>query len=153
MAARISHFLPATTKFSCSLSNMKIFLLCFLSLALDLFCPFSRWASLACRLLSPFLCLSKLYIPNLWTWRHRYRNRFRFPFSSWLTLCFTRHGWLRDFSSEITSSCIWVAIPVNWVVYIGRPVVRTDARSSGRALKGTWLPKFLGWVDDQIFLR
>ena len=30
------------------------------------------------------------------------------------------------------------------------PVVRTDGRSSGRALKGTWLPKFLGWVDDQI---
>ena len=33
-------------------------LLCFLSLALDLCCPFSRWASLACRLLSLFLCLS-----------------------------------------------------------------------------------------------
>ena len=33
-------------------------LLCFLSLALNLCCPFSRWASLACRLLSLFLCLS-----------------------------------------------------------------------------------------------
>ena len=33
-------------------------LLCFLSLALDLCRPFSRWASLACRLLSLFLCLS-----------------------------------------------------------------------------------------------
>ena len=33
-------------------------LLCFLSLALDLCRPFSRWASLACRLLSLFLGLS-----------------------------------------------------------------------------------------------
>ena len=33
-------------------------LLCFLSLALDLCRPFSRWVSLACRLLSLFLCLS-----------------------------------------------------------------------------------------------
>ena len=33
-------------------------LLCFLSLALDLCRPLSRWASLACRPLSLFLCLS-----------------------------------------------------------------------------------------------
>ena len=33
-------------------------LLCCLSLSLDLCCPFSGWASLACRLLSLFLCLS-----------------------------------------------------------------------------------------------
>ena len=42
------HFVPPTNK--C--------LLCFLSLALDLRRSFSRWASLACRLLSLFLCLS-----------------------------------------------------------------------------------------------
>ena len=34
------------------------FHICFFSLALDLCRPFSRWASLACRLLSLFLCLS-----------------------------------------------------------------------------------------------
>ena len=33
-------------------------LLCFLSLALNLCRPFSRWASLACRLLSLFRCVS-----------------------------------------------------------------------------------------------
>ena len=38
--------------------QQKKCLLCFLSLALDLCRPFSRWASLACRLLSLFLCLS-----------------------------------------------------------------------------------------------
>ena len=52
----ISHFVTAATKFS---SNKKC-LLCLLSLALDLqLCrPFSPWTSLACRLLSLFLCLS-----------------------------------------------------------------------------------------------
>ena len=38
--------------------QQKKCLLCFLSLALDFCRPFSRWASLACRLLSLFLCLS-----------------------------------------------------------------------------------------------
>ena len=38
--------------------QQKKFLLCFLSLALDLGRPFSRWASLAYRLISLFLCLS-----------------------------------------------------------------------------------------------
>ena len=42
------HFVPPTNK--CRL--------CFLSLALDLRRSFSRWASLACRPLSLFLCLS-----------------------------------------------------------------------------------------------
>ena len=57
VAASISHFVTAATKFSCCSSNKKC-LLCFLSLALGLFRPFSRWASLACRLLSLFLCIS-----------------------------------------------------------------------------------------------
>ena len=53
VAASISHFVTAPTNFSCCSSNKKC-LLCFLSLALDLCLPFSRWASLACRLLSLF---------------------------------------------------------------------------------------------------
>ena len=57
VAANISHFVTAATKFWCCFPTKK-YLLCFLSLALDLCRPFSRWASLACRLLSLFLCLS-----------------------------------------------------------------------------------------------
>ena len=57
VAASISHFVTAATKFSCCSSNKKC-LLCFLSLAQDLCRPFSRWASLAFCLLSFFLCLS-----------------------------------------------------------------------------------------------
>ena len=43
---------------------IKNCLLCCLSLALDLCRPFSRWASLACRLLSLFLCLSLALFSN-----------------------------------------------------------------------------------------
>ena len=55
VAASISH-LTATTQFSCCSSNKKMspfFISHFKSLS-----PFSRWASLACRPLSLFLCLS-----------------------------------------------------------------------------------------------
>ena len=48
---------PSLQNFHVVLPTKKC-LLCFLSLALDLCRPFSRWASLACRLLSLFLCLS-----------------------------------------------------------------------------------------------
>ena len=57
VAASISHFLTAATRFLCFSSNKKC-LLWFLSLALALCRPFSRSASLACCLLSLFLCLS-----------------------------------------------------------------------------------------------
>ena len=50
-------FPSAAKKFSCCSSNKKTSL-CILSLALAVYRSFSRWASLACRLLSLFLCLS-----------------------------------------------------------------------------------------------
>ena len=58
VADSISHFRTATTEFSCCPSKKKMSPLFFLSLALALCRPFSRWASLACRLLRLFLCLS-----------------------------------------------------------------------------------------------
>ena len=57
VATSISHFVTTAKKFSRCSSNKK-FLLYFFSLTLDLCRPFSRWVSLACRLLSLFLCLS-----------------------------------------------------------------------------------------------
>ena len=58
VATSISHVVTAAiTKFSCRFSNKKVSFV-FLSLALDLCRPFYRWASLACRRLSLFLCLS-----------------------------------------------------------------------------------------------
>ena len=66
VAASISHFLTAATKFSCrSSTKKKNCPLCFFSLVRAICGPFSRWASLACRLLSLFLCLSlSLYSKN-----------------------------------------------------------------------------------------
>ena len=57
------------------------------------------------------------------------------------------------FPVKITSSCIWVAIPVYWVILhsFGMPVVRTDGRLVGRSTV-TWLPNFLGWVVYHIFV-
>ena len=72
VVASISYFLTAATKLSCcSLSCLvtKKCLLCCLSLALYLCRPFSRWASVACRLLSLFLCLSLALFSNFWEWQ------------------------------------------------------------------------------------
>ena len=82
----------------------------FLFLALALYRSFPRWVSLACRLLSPFLCLSlSLYSKfvgmainlSLILWQHGWRNNFRFRLY-WLFsfLCFTRCGWLCDFKPK-----------------------------------------------------
>ena len=53
------------------------------------------------------------------------------------------------FPAKITSSCIWVAIPVGWVI-LHWYACGADGRLVGSTV--TWLPKFLGWVDYQIFL-
>ena len=53
------------------------------------------------------------------------------------------------FPAKITSSCIWVAIPISWVI-LHWYAWGADGPSVGRTV--TWLPKFLGWVDYQIFL-
>ena len=52
------HFSFCHRRFRWKKIPTKKCLLCFSSLALDLCLPISRWASLACRLLSLFLCLS-----------------------------------------------------------------------------------------------
>ena len=100
----------------------------FLSLALDLCRPFSRWASLSCRLLTLFLCLSlapySKFVDmtinlSLILQTTGYRNNFRFPFSSlltlWMSLLYKTRVGMR-LPTKITSSCIWVAIPVDWVI-------------------------------------
>ena len=131
----------------------KKYLLCFLSLALDLCRPFSRWASLACHVLSLFLCPSfALYSKfvdmtinlSLYFRQHGYRNNFRFPFSCLLTLqlpLLYKTPVAMRFPSKITSSCIWVAIPVHWVI-LHWYACGADGRSGGRTV--TWLPNFLG---------
>ena len=67
VGASISYFPTAAPKFSCFSSNEKMSPLSFISRSVCR--SFSRWALLACRLLSLFLCLPLLCIPNLWTWQ------------------------------------------------------------------------------------
>ena len=98
-----------------------------------------------------------LYIPNLWTWQftlaqyfrqHGLRNNFHFPFSSLLTLqlpMFFKTWVAIRFRSKITPCCIWVAIPVGWVI-LHLYACGADGRSLG-LFTGSWLPNFLRWVD------
>ena len=100
---------PPLQNFHAVLPTKKC-MFCFLSLAINPCRPFSRWALLACRLLSLFLCLSSCSIfqicehdnlSKLNTSDNTDRetiSAFRFRLY-WLfcCLCFTRRWWLCDF--------------------------------------------------------
>ena len=145
MAASICHFVTAATKFSCCSSNKKLSPL-FLSLALNPCRPFSRWASLACCPLSLFLCLSlalyfkfvdmTIYLSLILIRQHGYRNNFRLPFSSLLTLLLSllyKTLVAMRFPAKITTSCIWVAMLVDWVI-LHCYACGADGRSLGRVV-------------------
>ena len=68
VAASIFIFSPSLKNFHVVLPKKKC-LLCFWSLTVALCRSFSRWASLACRLLSLFSLFLFLYHPNLWAWQ------------------------------------------------------------------------------------
>ena len=114
-------------------------LLCFLSLALDLRRPFSHWASLACRLLPLFLCLSvALYskFANLTITVHNTDTEtisaFRFRLY-WLFSCpcFTRRRWLCDFPPKYPRVVFGLPYLLIELFYIGMTVLRTDGPAVG----------------------
>ena len=82
-----------------------------------------------------------------------HRNNFRFPFSYlltlWLSLLHKTRVAMR-FPGEISSSCIWVAIPVDWAS-LHWYACSVDGRSVGRTV--TWLPKFFRMGRLTHFLR
>ena len=116
VAASISHFVTAATKFSCYSSNKKMSLLFFISCSRSL-SPFFSLSFPGRRLLSLFLCPSlALYskfvdneskVNTLDNTDTETISAFRFR----LYLLFSKR-----FPAKITASCIWVAIPVDWVV-------------------------------------
>ena len=129
VAARISHFVTAATKFSCRSSNKKMCLLCFLSLALDLCRPFSRWVSLAWRFFPFFSVFLLLCIPILAASALQDAGGYAISRQNNIKLHLGCHTcWLR----HLTLVFLW------------------RRRTVGRTV--TWLPKFLGWVDYHIFL-
>ena len=77
-----------------------------------------------------------------------YRNNFRFPFSSlltlWLSLLHKTRVGLR-FPVKITSSCIWIAMPVDWVIlhwYAWRTVGQTYGHVITKISRMGTLPDF-----------
>ena len=118
--------------------QQKKCLLSFLSLALDLSRPLSRWASVACRPLSLFVCLSlALYSKFV-------------DFIDSLVVSASQDAGGNAISRQNNLSYIWVAIPVEWVI-LHWYACGADGRSVGRCTV-TWLPNFLGWVVYHIFL-
>ena len=113
VAASISHFVTAATKFSCYSSNKKMSLLFFISCSRSL-SPFFSLSFPGRRLLSLFLCPSlALYskfvddeskVNTLDNTDTETISAFRFR----LYLLFSKR-----FPAKITASCIWVAIPVD----------------------------------------
>ena len=118
-------------------------LLCLLFLALAICCPFFLWVSLACRLLSlflsHFLSLYSKFVDmtinlSLILRQHRYRNNFRFPFSSLLTLWLSllhKTGLATRFPAKITSShhTCWLSYFALVCLWCGRTVGRSGVRS------------------------
>ena len=131
VAASISHFLTTATKFSWC-SPKKIMSTWFFTLALDRCHPFF---SMSFAGLPPTFSFSSSFsfsifqicghdnlskVNTLDNTDTETISAFRFRLY-WLfnCLCFARSGWLRlmamRFPVKITSSCLWVAIPVEWV--------------------------------------
>ena len=155
--------LPPLQNFHVILPTKKC-LLCFLSLALDLCRPFSRWASLACRPLSLFLGLSfALYSKfvhmtiNLSLILSKTRIQRQFPLSVFVFIDSLVASSSQDAGSYATSRQNNLDLHLGChtcrlsYFYIGMPVVRTDGLAGGRC-RVTWLTNFLGWVVYHIFL-
>ena len=145
--------LPPLQNFHVVLPTKKC-LLCFLSLALDLCRPFSRWASLACRLLSLFLCLSlALYSKFV----DMTINLIKFPLSVFvfigsLVVSASQdadgYALSRQNNLELHLGChtCWLSYFTLVCLWCGRTVGRAVGRCTV-----TWLPNFLEWVAYHIF--
>ena len=149
VAASISHFVTAVTKYS-----TKNCLLCFLSLALDLYRPFqSRWASLACRLLPLFLCVSlTLYSKfldmtiNLSLILYKTRIQRQSPLSLFVFMDSLVVSALQDaggyaISRQNNLELHWLAIPVDWVILFFWYTCGADGRSGGWSVYGHVITK------------
>ena len=156
VAASISQFLTAATIFSCSSNKKRLH--SFLSLAVAVCRSFSRWASLTCYLFSLFLCLSlslnSKFVDmkiNLSLILYTTRIQRQFPLFAFVFIdsLVVKTRVAMRFPAKITSSCIWVAMHVDWVI-LHWYACGADGRLVGRMV--TWLPNFLEWVDHYIFL-
>ena len=153
VAASISHFFAASTKVSSCSSNDKMSPLFFSSrsrfLSLLSFAGLSPTFSFSCSIFQ--ICghgnVSKLN--NLDNTDTETISAFRFRLHWLLSVLYKTPVAVRS-PAKIASSCIWVAIPVNWVI-LHWYACGADRRSLGQCTV-TWLLNFLRWVDYFIFL-
>ena len=149
VAASISHFVTGATKFSCY---------SFLPTKNVSFVFFSRWASLACRVLSLFLGLSlALYSKSVDTtinlslilWTPRIQKQF--PLSVFVFIDSLVVSPLQDAGGYVISRQnnleLHLGCHTSWLSYFTL-VCPWCGRTFGRSLGPctvTWLPNFLGW--------
>ena len=146
VAASISHFVTAATKFSCSPSNKKMSPLFFISRSKSL----SPFFSLSFAGLPPTLSISLSFscpifqicghdnlskLNTLDNTDTKTISAFRFRLY-WLfrCLCFTRRRWLCDFPPKTPPVTFGLPYLLIELFYIGKPVVRTDSLSGGRSV-------------------
>ena len=145
VAASISHFVTAATKFSCCSSNKKMSPLFFISRS---------------KSLSPFFSLSFAGLPPTFSFSLSFScsifqicgydntdtetiSAFRFRLY-WLfcCLCFTRRRWLCHFPPKQPRVAFGLPYLLIELFYIGMPVVRTDCRAGGGSVYRHVITKF-----------
>ena len=136
--------------------QQKKCILCFLSLALDLRRPFSRWASLAYRILFLFLCLCLALYSKFVHMTINLKSLIlqttqiqkQFPLSVFVFIDSLVVSALKDAGGYAISIHTRVAFGLPYLLielfYIGIPVVRTVGSSGGRTV--TWLPKLISRI-------
>ena len=146
VAASISHFVTAATKFPCCPSNKKMSPLIFISRSKSL----SPFFSLSFAGLPPTFSISLSFsCPIFQICGHDNLSKlntldntdtetisaFRFRLY-WLfcCLCFTRRRWLCDFPPKTPAVAFGLPYLLIELFYIGKPVVRTDGLSGGRSV-------------------
>ena len=121
----------------------------FLSLALDLCRPFSRWTLLACQVIDMTISLSLIL------WKTRIQRQFPlsvFVFIDSLVVSASQdtgsYATSRQNNLELHLGChtCWLSYFTLVCLWCGRRVGRAVGRCTV-----TWLPNFLGWVAYHIF--
>ena len=141
---------PSLQNFNVVLPTKKVSFR-FLSLALNPCRPFSRWASLACRPLSLFLCLSlalyskfvdmTIYLSFNTLDKSDTETICAFHFCLYRLCCCLWRRWLCDFPPKKPPVAFGLPYLLIELFYVGMPGVWTDGLSGGRVVYGHMITK------------
>ena len=108
--------------------------------------PFSSLSFAGCRLLFLFLCLSLALYSKFVGMTINLQKQFPLSVFVLLAWLFSCDAWGYAISRQNNTSCLWVAIPVDWVI-LHWHACGADWRSASGRCTVKWLPNFLEWVD------